>query len=198
MSRIDAWDKQVKQAVDTLHIGAARDFHDHYSVGAAVGSGGFGTVKVVTEKKTGTEYACKSICKTLEEKGVGGKKQKRHIDNIRREIAVLRRLRGTLNVAQFKQVYEDDYDIHIVMEYCRGGELWHRIGNKHYTERTVRPCFGKNSPSCSISVMAPICRLLASCVLFSVLSLSATHIAFYTATSSQATSCYSMMSTERL
>lgn len=137
MSRIDAWDKQVKQEVDTLHIGAARDFHQKYTAGANLGSGGFGTVKVVTENETGKEYACKSICKILEEKGIGGKKQKRHIDNVRREIAVLRRLRGTLNVAQFKQVYEDDTDVHIVMEYCRGGELWTRIGNKHYTERTV-------------------------------------------------------------
>ena len=138
MSRIDVWDQQVKQEVETLHVGAARDFHDKYLVGAPLGSGGFGTVKVVTEKETGKEFACKSICKTLEEKGIGGIKQKRHIDNVRREVAVLRRLRGTLNVAQFKQVYEDETDIHIVMEFCRGGELWTRIGNKHYTERTVR------------------------------------------------------------
>lgn len=140
MSRVDAWDKQVKQDVETLYIGAARDFHSKYDVGKTLGSGGFGTVKVATEKQTGKEFACKSICKMLEEQGIAGNKQKRHIDNIRREIAVLRRLRGTLNVAQFKQVYEDDTDIHIVMEYCRGGELWHRIGNKHYTERTVCLC----------------------------------------------------------
>ena len=140
MPRIDAWDRQVSLEVETVHIGAARDFFSKYDVGAALGSGGFGTVKVVIEKETGKEYACKTICKLLEEKGTGGNKQTRHIDNVRREIAVLRRLRGTLNVAQFKQVYEDDTDIHIVMEYCRGGELWHRIGNKHYTERTVWLC----------------------------------------------------------
>ena len=137
MPRIDAWDKQVSQQVETVHIGAARDFLSKHDVGATLGSGGFGTVKVVTEKETGKEYACKAICKMLEEKGIGGNKQTRHIENVRREIAVLRRLRGTLNVAQFKQVYEDDTDIHIVMEYCQGGELWHRIGTKHYTERTV-------------------------------------------------------------
>lgn len=138
MPRIDAWDKRVKQQVEAVTaIGAARNFLDKYEVGITLGSGGFGTVKVVTEKATGTEYACKTICKLLEEQGVGGNKQTRHIDNVRREIAVLRKLRGTLNVAQFKQVYEDDTDIHIVMEYCRGGELWHRIGSKHYTERTV-------------------------------------------------------------
>ncbi len=137
MSRVDAWEEQVKQEVESVDIGAAKDFHAKYSVGSIIGKGGFGTVKIVKEKETGKEFACKTICKRLEEKGIAGKRQARHVNNVRREIAVLRRLRGTLNVAHFKQVFEDDDDIHIVMEYCRGGELWHRIGNKHYTERTV-------------------------------------------------------------
>lgn len=35
------------------------------------------------------------------------------------------------------QVFEDEQAVHIVMEYCRGGELIHRIGLRHYSERTV-------------------------------------------------------------
>ena len=50
----------------------------------------------------------------------------------------MRRLRGSLNVAQLKGAFEDNTDVHIVMEWCRGGELWHRIGRAHYSERTVR------------------------------------------------------------
>lgn len=137
MPRVDAWEEQIKHEVDAIDIGAAKDFHANYSVGPVIGKGGFGTVKIVTEKATGKEFACKIICKRLEEAGVAGQRQTRHIDNVLREIAVLRRLRGTLNIAHFKQVFEDDVDIYVVMEYCRGGELWHRIGNKHYTERTV-------------------------------------------------------------
>ena len=137
MSRVDAWQVQVTQEEEAVNIGAAKDFHTKYSAGRVLGKGGFGIVKIVTEVATGKEFACKSINKKLEEKGVGGKKQARHIANVRREVAVLRKLRGTLNVAHFKQVFEDDNDIHIVMEYCQGGELWHRIGNKYYTERTV-------------------------------------------------------------
>jgi serine/threonine protein kinase len=34
-------------------------------------------------------------------------------------------------------VYEDESHVHIVMEYCRGGELFHRMGKRHYSERTV-------------------------------------------------------------
>lgn len=52
----------------------------------------------------------------------------------------MRRLRGSLNVAQLKGAYEDATDVHIVMEWCKGGELWHRIGRAHYSERTVGAC----------------------------------------------------------
>jgi calcium-dependent protein kinase len=37
-------------------------------------------------------------------------------------------------------VYEDESHVHIVMEYCRGGELFHRMGKRHYSERTVSCC----------------------------------------------------------
>jgi calcium-dependent protein kinase len=55
------------------------------------------------------------------------------------QIAVLKRLKGVLNVAQLKEALEDDSCIHIVMEYCRGGELWNCIGKRHYGEGTVCP-----------------------------------------------------------
>ncbi|KAL0045777.1 hypothetical protein WJX82_004129 [Trebouxia sp. C0006] len=151
MSRVDAWEVQIKQKADTIDIGAAKDFQEKYAVGRVIGKGGFGTVKIVIERATGKEFACKTINKRLEEQGVGGRKQERHIANVRREIAVLRRLRGTLNVAHFKQAFEDDADLHIVMEYCQGGELWHRIGNKFYTERTVA------------SFMRAVLRTLSQC-----------------------------------
>ncbi|KAA6418791.1 MAG: calcium-dependent kinase, partial [Trebouxia sp. A1-2] len=154
MSRVDAggpWEVQIKHNADTIDIGAAKDFQQKYAVGRIIGKGGFGTVKIVIERATGKEFACKTINKRLEEQGVGGRKQERHIANVRREIAVLRRLRGTLNVAHFKQAFEDDTDLHIVMEYCQGGELWHRIGNKFYTERTVA------------SFMRAVLRTLSQC-----------------------------------
>jgi serine/threonine protein kinase len=51
---------------------------------------------------------------------------------------VLWRLRASLNVAQFKGVFEDDADVHVLMEWCKGGELTSHIGRGHYSERTVR------------------------------------------------------------
>ncbi len=48
-------------------------------------------------------------------------KQAQHLDNVKREIKILTRLRGTLSVVHFKGAYEDDQSIHLVMELCRRG-----------------------------------------------------------------------------
>jgi serine/threonine protein kinase len=52
-------------------------------------------------------------------------------------LLILRKLRGTLNVVHLDGVFEDETHVHIVMEYCRGGELFHKMGMRHYSERTV-------------------------------------------------------------
>ena len=51
---------------------------------------------------------------------------------------VLRLLSACLNVAQFKGVYEDEENIHILMEWCKGGELTGAIAMAHYSEHKVR------------------------------------------------------------
>ena len=53
---------------------------------------------------------------------------------------MLRKLRGTLNVAQLRHVCEDDREIHILMEHCSGGELCGKIEQRNYSERTVCGC----------------------------------------------------------
>ncbi len=59
-------------------------------------------------------------------------------------------MQGALNVAAFEEAYEDRDNVYIVTELCRGGELWHRIGEKHYSERTVRNSFLKDCPHPSL------------------------------------------------
>lgn len=72
-------------------------------------------VRVVTDKRTGTEFAAKSIPKRLDAPGLAPERQAAHVDNIRREVAVLRRLRGTLNVVALEGAFEDSDSVHIVM-----------------------------------------------------------------------------------
>ena len=77
-------------------------------------------------------------------------KRRDHKHAIQRELDAVRKLQGALNVAAFEDAYEDEHSVYIVTELCRGGELWHRIGDKHYSERTV-------------SASAPLIQLIHPC-----------------------------------
>lgn len=136
-SRVDVWDLQKAKEV-SLDCGFRRGLTEKYEIGRTLGEGGFGVVRVVRSRATGTEFACKTICKRLDVPNLPPAKQEQHVENIRREVAILRKLRGTLNVVYLEDAFEDDEDAHIVMELCRGGELFHRIGKRHYSENTVR------------------------------------------------------------
>ena len=135
--RVDVWDIKKEEEDAPLDLGYPRDFDDHFTVDRAIGKGGFGLVKIVIEKSTDQEFACKSIRKRLDIPNISPEKLAQHLDNIDREAKILKRLRGTLSVVHFKGAWEDDNDVHLVMEYCRGGELHHSIGMKMYTEETV-------------------------------------------------------------
>ncbi len=62
------------------------------------------------------------------------------MEAVKREVEVLRRLRGCLNVAALEDVYEDDTHVHMVLEFCKGGELHHRIGETHYSGKRGMVC----------------------------------------------------------
>ncbi|KAG2498875.1 hypothetical protein HYH03_003067 [Edaphochlamys debaryana] len=131
-------------------MGYPTDLEEKYELTKELGRGGNGVVRIAVDRDTGTEYACKSIKKTL-----GGdfsdKKKQGHLDSIRREVQVLTKLKGSLNIVKLEDVYEDEEHVHVIMELCKGGELWHRIGDAHYSERTVA------------SFMRAVLRTLAQC-----------------------------------
>ena len=80
-------------------------------------------------------------------------KRRDHKHAIQRELDAVRKLQGALNVAAFEDAYEDEHSVYIVTELCRGGELWHRIGDKHYSERTV-----STSAEVIMHPLAPSCN----------------------------------------
>ncbi|GAB4813439.1 hypothetical protein N2152v2_000485 [Parachlorella kessleri] len=138
MPRVDIWNVEAAAAkFQCIDCGFPRDLTDHYQFDRVLGKGGFGLVRVVIEKTTGQEFACKSVKKRLDIPNLSVEKQAAHLDNVKREIAILKKLRGTLSVVHFKGAYEDDESLHLVMEYCRGGELVHQVGRRAYSEETA-------------------------------------------------------------
>lgn len=128
----------VPQPSDPLNFGYARGVENRFRVVREIARGGNGIVTMVSDLHSGQEWAMKSIPKVLSEPNISERKRMDHINAIKREVDVMRRLRGCLNVASLEDVYEDDTHVHIVMELCRGGELHHYIGGgAHYSERTV-------------------------------------------------------------
>ncbi|OWM72571.1 calcium-dependent protein kinase 1-like isoform X2 [Punica granatum] len=105
------------------------NFKEFYRLGKKLGQGQFGTTFLCVEKAMGKEFACKSISKRklLTEEDV---------EDVRREVQIMHHLSGHPNVISIKGAYEDAVAVHLVMEFCVGGELFDRIIQRgHYTER---------------------------------------------------------------
>uniref|UniRef100_A0AC35TLZ7 Ribosomal protein S6 kinase n=1 Tax=Rhabditophanes sp. KR3021 TaxID=114890 RepID=A0AC35TLZ7_9BILA len=104
---------------DTLHSNA---FLDDYIVKEDLGQGSFSVVKKCVHKATNVEYAVKMISKS--KKDVGD------------EIDILQRYSNAPNIAKLYAVYEDETCWYIVLELCRGGELFDKImTNKRFSEK---------------------------------------------------------------
>lgn len=107
------------------------DISSRYALGAELGRGEFGITYLCTDKSTGEVFACKSISKKKLRTAVD-------IEDVRREVDIMRHLPGHPNIVKLKDTYEDEGDVHLVMELCEGGELFDRIvARGHYTERAA-------------------------------------------------------------
>ncbi|KAL2483120.1 Calcium-dependent protein kinase 32 [Forsythia ovata] len=102
-----------------------------YELGRELGRGEFGVTYLCTDKSSKEVFACKSISK---------KKLKTRVDieDVRREVEIMKNLPNHPNIVSLKDTYEDYNAVHIVMELCEGGELFDRIvARGHYTERAA-------------------------------------------------------------
>lgn len=93
---------------------------DRYVLGEQLGWGQFGVIRTCSDKLTGEVLACKSIAK---ERLVTRDEAR----SIKLEIEIMSRLSGHPNVVDLKAVYEDEDFVHLVMELCAGGELFHQL-----------------------------------------------------------------------
>lgn len=107
------------------------DINERYDLGRELGRGEFGVTYLCTDVDTGDKFACKSISKKKLRTAVD-------IEDVRREVEIMRHMPKHPNIVTLKDTYEDDTAVHIVMELCEGGELFDRIvARGHYTERAA-------------------------------------------------------------
>uniref|UniRef100_A0A2C9UVD3 non-specific serine/threonine protein kinase n=1 Tax=Manihot esculenta TaxID=3983 RepID=A0A2C9UVD3_MANES len=104
-------------------FGFSKHFGSKYELGDEVGRGHFGYTCQAKFKKgelKGQQVAVKIIPKAKMTTAIA-------IEDVRREVKILRALTGHNNLVQFYDAYEDHDNVYIVMELCEGGELLDRI-----------------------------------------------------------------------
>ncbi|XP_038980672.1 CDPK-related kinase 7-like isoform X1 [Phoenix dactylifera] len=122
-------------------FGFSKQFFLKYELGEEVGRGHFGytcSARVKKGELKGQEVAVKVIPKT--KTILWQMTTDIAIEDVRREVRILRSLTGHQNLVQFYDAYEDEDNVYIAMELCRGGELLDRIlsrGGK-YSEQDAK------------------------------------------------------------
>ncbi|GJM97451.1 hypothetical protein PR202_ga14379 [Eleusine coracana subsp. coracana] len=117
-------------------FGFAKNFGAKYELGKEVGRGHFGhTCSAVVKKGEykGHTVAVKIISKAKMTTAIS-------IEDVRREVKILKALSGHNNLVRFYDACEDALNVYIVMELCEGGELLDRILARggRYTEEDAK------------------------------------------------------------
>ena len=93
-------------------------FSSKYEISKNLGKGAYGRVLEVRNKITGEFRACKQLPKI----------KISNIEKIQREISILKKVDHP-NIIKLYEVFEDDKYIYLIMEQCKGGELFDKIIN---------------------------------------------------------------------
>ncbi len=118
----------------------------------ALGTGMTCTVKVITHKTTGKEYALKAIRIN--------RLQQDKIAELRREIEIMKVLDHP-NIVKLYQTFEDRSCIYLVMELCTGGELFDRLAEQKaskFTENDAAVLISKMVAAINYLHMRNICH----------------------------------------
>ncbi|KAF8406344.1 hypothetical protein HHK36_008431 [Tetracentron sinense] len=130
-------------------FGFSKNLASKYELGDEVGRGHFGYTCTATVKKgelKGQNVAVKVIPKVKMTTAIA-------IEDVRREVKILRALTGHNNLVQFYDAYEDQENVYIVMELCEGGELLDRILSRG----------GKYSEDDAKAIMVQVLNVVAFC-----------------------------------
>ncbi|KAG6514576.1 hypothetical protein ZIOFF_024944 [Zingiber officinale] len=130
-------------------FGFSKGLVSKYEIGEEVGRGHFGYTCTAKSKKGDNkeqQVAVKVIPKAKMTTAIA-------IEDVRREVKILRALAGHNNLVHFYDAYEDNENVYIIMELCEGGELLDRILSRG----------GKYSEDDAKAVMVQILSVVAFC-----------------------------------
>lgn len=123
--------------LETTILGSTQisNLTDRYVLNEELGWGQFGVIRACSDKFSGEILACKSIAK---DKLVTSN----DTCSVKLEIEIMTRLSGHPNIVNLRAVYEEEDYVHLLMELCVGGELFHRL-EKHgrFSETQARFLF---------------------------------------------------------
>ena len=109
-------DSKIKFGKETFVGKFAGVFLENYDVIKQLGKGGYGKVYEVKNKKTGDIRACKHLSKL----------NIKNLEKFEREIQILIKLDHP-SIIKLYEVFESERSLYLVMEYCKGGEVFDRI-----------------------------------------------------------------------
>ncbi|GMI88221.1 CDPK-related kinase [Hibiscus trionum] len=130
-------------------FGFSKELMSKLEIGEEVGRGHFGYTCSAKFKKgefKGQEVAVKVIPKSKMTTAIA-------VEDVRREVKILRALTGHNNLVKFYDAFEDHDNVYIAMEFCEGGELLDRILARG----------GKYSEDDAKTVMVQILNVVAFC-----------------------------------
>ena len=91
----------------------------------AMGTGAYGVVSSAVHRETKRETACKKVAK----------KKIKNMERFKQEISILQTLDHP-NVLKLYEYFEDEKNVYLLTEICRGGELFDRIiENEYFSEK---------------------------------------------------------------
>ncbi|KAI3459755.1 hypothetical protein Pfo_016418 [Paulownia fortunei] len=122
---------KLSRPIQVLKDPMGDDIFKRYRFGKELGRGEFGVTYQCFDDVNGESLACKKISKSKLRTDID-------VEDVRREVEIMRHLPKHANIVSYKEVYEDKEAIYLVMELCEGGELFDRIvARGHYTERAA-------------------------------------------------------------
>eukprot|EP01084_Bolivina_argentea_P147063 257355_1 len=123
-------DEEINERMEMAKLRKGKDIlanlvHDEYiraitetyktTGGMELGSGGFGTVQVVTHKLTGKQFAMKTV-------DISSVQDPKEFEFFMKEVEIMRNLDHP-NIVHLQEVYQTPHYLFLVMDLCAGGNL---------------------------------------------------------------------------